>query len=140
MFRTHSLRQPICGRLLARDAATGSLAVRGSSDHEAASFIVRSCFLLGSILIPPLSPQDRSRFVVCELDQLTGDRPKGLNERHLTDLGALCLLDILSAAESLTFRTRIDQGMHRRFAPSRSLIQRALSPDAALSAERYAVR
>jgi hypothetical protein len=43
---------------LARDAASGSEAMRGGSDHNASRFTVRSPFMFGSILIPPLLPQD----------------------------------------------------------------------------------
>lgn len=55
---------------LARDAATGSITLRGGQDHAAKAFTVRSCFMFGSILIPPLLPQDRSRICIFELDQL----------------------------------------------------------------------
>lgn len=77
---------------LARDAASGSLSVRGGSDHEASSFTVRSCFLFSSILIPPLLPQDRSRIAVLELKQLAAGaaRPK-ITVEGMRKLGAKLL-------------------------------------------------
>jgi len=77
---------------LARDAASGSLAIRGGQDHEAAQFTVRSCFLFTSILIPPLLPQDRSRMAILELDQLKTDQaPPVVTPRRMGDLGAKLL-------------------------------------------------
>lgn len=72
---------------LARDAATGALAIRGGSDHEASAFTVRSCFLFTSILIPPLLPADRNRMAILELGPL-GDRaePK-ITPRKMAELG-----------------------------------------------------
>lgn len=73
---------------LARDAATGALAVRGGSDHEASTFTVRSGFMFSSILIPPLLPQDRSRMAVIELGRLQagGDKPN-IAPKRMAELG-----------------------------------------------------
>lgn len=79
---------------LARDAATGALAVRGGSDHEAAQFTLRSCFMFTSILVPPLLPQDRSRMAILELDQLDINQPMPKeieNEEKMMALGARLL-------------------------------------------------
>lgn len=77
---------------LARDAATGAISVRGGSDHEASTFTLRSCFLFGSILIPPLLPQDRSRIAIVELGKLPADaKPLGITKRLCADLGARLL-------------------------------------------------
>lgn len=77
---------------LARDAATGAISVRGGSDHEAATFTLRSCFLFGSILIPPLLPQDRSRIAIIELGKLPADaKPLGITKRMCAELGARLL-------------------------------------------------
>lgn len=77
---------------LARDAATGSLTVRGGSNHEAVSFTVRSCFLFSSILIPPLLPQDRSRMAILDLLPLGKDAtPPRINEAGMAKLGAKLL-------------------------------------------------
>lgn len=73
---------------LARDAMTGALTIRGGQDHQAVSFIVRSCFLFSSILIPPLLPQDRSRMAILELGQLAEDvKPPAITERGMNELG-----------------------------------------------------
>lgn len=77
---------------LARDAATGSLTVRGGSNHEAVSFTVRSCFLFSSILIPPLLPQDRSRMAILDLLPLGKDAtPPRITEAGMAKLGAKLL-------------------------------------------------
>lgn len=77
---------------LARDAASGSLAIRGGQDHEAAQFTVRSCFLFTSILIPPLLPQDRSRMAILELDQLEADQvAPTVTPRRMGEIGAKLL-------------------------------------------------
>ena len=52
---------------LARQASSGGKIVRGGADHQAQDFAARSCFMLSSILIPPLQGQDRSRMAVLEL-------------------------------------------------------------------------
>lgn len=52
---------------LARLAASGALMVRGGGDHDPREFTARSSFLFSSIVIPPLSPQDRSRMAILSL-------------------------------------------------------------------------
>jgi hypothetical protein len=54
----------------ARIAASGGKTARGGSNHQATSFEGRSCYLLSSILIPPMGGADRSRFAVLELEPL----------------------------------------------------------------------
>jgi hypothetical protein len=77
---------------LARDAATGSLTIRGGSNHEAVTFTVRSCFLFSSILIPPLLPQDRSRMAILNLQPLDKSAaPPRITERGMAKLGAQLL-------------------------------------------------
>lgn len=55
---------------MARISSSGDNAGRGGQDHNAAQFTLESCFWASSILIPPMEPQDRTRFVICELDPL----------------------------------------------------------------------
>lgn len=77
---------------LARDAATGAIAIRGGSDHNASQFQLRSCMLFSSILIPPLMPQDRSRIAILDLKKLPQDaKPPKRNERERAELGARLL-------------------------------------------------
>lgn len=52
---------------LARRAASGDAAVRGSADHQARAFTARSPFLFLSILVQGLSPQDASRIAIMEM-------------------------------------------------------------------------
>jgi hypothetical protein len=55
---------------LARIAASGDDIGKGGQDHQGVKFTARSNFVFSSILIPPLVPADKSRFVVLELKEL----------------------------------------------------------------------
>lgn len=52
---------------LARLAASGGRMGRGGADHTAHDFEMRSAFLFSSVLIPPMTPADRSRLAILEL-------------------------------------------------------------------------
>ncbi len=73
---------------LARQAASGGLVLRGGQDHHGAEFLARSCFLFSSILVPPLTPADRSRIAVLDLLSLDGVRPPALVPHAARELGA----------------------------------------------------
>ena len=74
---------------LARQASSGGTIVRGGADHQAQDFVARSCFLMSSILIPPLMGQDRSRIAVLSLDPLpAGAARPALSAGLLRDIGA----------------------------------------------------
>ena len=74
---------------LARHAASGGMVLRGGADHGAAEFVLRSCVQFSSILLPPLSPQDKSRMAVLELSELKkGGRPPVLDVRMCSLIGA----------------------------------------------------
>jgi hypothetical protein len=60
---------------LARLAASGGKLGRGGSDHNAVEFTMRSAFQFGSILMPSLLGQDRSRMAVLELGELPKETP-----------------------------------------------------------------
>lgn len=75
----------------ARLAASGGELARGSADHKAVRFIARACFLFSSILIPPLTPADRSRIVILNLGELGNSKPPGMNEQGLAELGTMIL-------------------------------------------------
>jgi len=55
---------------LALVLASGGKAARSSSDHKITEFELRSSALFGSIIIPPMSGANVSRFVVLDLDAL----------------------------------------------------------------------
>lgn len=75
---------------LARVAASGSLMLRGGADHRGTEFVVRSAFAFSSILMPPLSGQDRNRIAVLELEPLAdGTKVPLLDARAFGALGAL---------------------------------------------------
>jgi len=74
---------------LARVAASGDLILRGGSDHVGVQFQARSCFLFSSILIPPLTAQDRNRMVIVELDPIPDGTPVPvLDDGDLRAIGA----------------------------------------------------
>lgn len=52
---------------LARQAYSGGMVLRGGADHEGKEFRAQCPVLFGSILIPPLLPQDLSRLAVLNL-------------------------------------------------------------------------
>lgn len=72
---------------LARWAASGARMLRGGQDHQSIDFTIRSAFLFTSILIPPLSGQDRSRIAVLELSPLPKEREPKLDAREMEVLG-----------------------------------------------------
>ena len=82
-------RRAIAVVKLARTASSGALMLRGGADHKGTEFVVRSSFLFSSILIPPLTPQDRSRITVLELQDLTiGAEAPVLDPRAIGRLGS----------------------------------------------------
>lgn len=73
---------------LARLASSGAVVLRGGQDHIGHEFIVRSCFLFSSILLPPMLEQDRNRLAILELLRLGDDASRPiLNEKELGLLG-----------------------------------------------------
>lgn len=55
---------------LARWAASGAETGKGSADHKAVSFQIRSTFMFSSILVPPIDGQDLSRIHIMDLNRL----------------------------------------------------------------------
>ena len=72
---------------LARAASSGGVVWRGGSEHSAVQFIIQGCFVFGSILVPGLTPQDRSRITVLDLDDLTGIKPPAITAAKLKAMG-----------------------------------------------------
>lgn len=73
---------------LARIASSADEITRGSADHSAQSFTLQSSFWFSSIKVPPLSPQDRSRFAILELDPIPpGTPPLDLNKYDFEGMG-----------------------------------------------------
>jgi hypothetical protein len=85
---------------LARIASSGDVVYRGGDNHSAIRFVIQCCFLFGSILVPPLTPQDRSRISVLQLDMLQGIKPPDAPAARLK-----------AAGEALT--RRLVDGWHR---------------------------
>lgn len=74
---------------LARIAASGGKMARGSERHTAVEFILQSCFLFSSVLVPPLGGPDRSRIAILELDDLPPTSPEpNIDPQILARLGA----------------------------------------------------
>lgn len=75
---------------LARLAATsqGNI-LKGGQDHKGHEFQATSCFLFSSILVPPITPAEKSRLAVLELGPLpAGAREPKLDKRELAAIGA----------------------------------------------------
>jgi hypothetical protein len=63
---------------MARDAASGSIRIRGGADHKGVEFTARSTFLFSAINPPPLPPASLTRLAVLQLRELesrTGQVP-----------------------------------------------------------------
>lgn len=60
---------------LARQASSGDKGLRGGDRGTGTEFRIQSTFLLSSILIPPMLPQDRSRFALLSLDKIDPSLP-----------------------------------------------------------------
>lgn len=74
---------------LARIAASGGRMGRGTEKHVAVDFILRSCFMFSSVLIPPMMGPDRSRLAILELNELQPDtRLPDLKASRLRTIGA----------------------------------------------------
>lgn len=73
---------------LAKNAASGTVGTRGSADGKSPSqSIIRSAFMLGSILIPDMTPAERSRLVLFELHPLESKSPPELTPAGARELG-----------------------------------------------------
>jgi hypothetical protein len=72
---------------LIRIAVTGGKMGRGGSNHEAVDFTARSSFFCGSILMPALEAQDRSRIIVFELGQLSGGKMPDVRPDRMASIG-----------------------------------------------------
>lgn len=59
---------------IARVAFSGGRMFRGGQDHNGVEFTLRSTFFLSGINMPPMKPQDRSRFVILNLGKIDAER------------------------------------------------------------------
>ncbi|WP_398473079.1 hypothetical protein, partial [Tardiphaga sp.] len=63
---------------LARQAYSGGTILRGGQDHKGVLFIARNAFFCSGINMPPMLPQDKSRFAVLNLGKIkVGQKPPG---------------------------------------------------------------
>ena len=83
---------------LARQAFSGSVLLRGGQDHEGQAFKAQTCFLFGSILIPPLLPQDMSRMAILRLNPFAeGAVEPKLEPKRLDRIGRALLRRVLAS-------------------------------------------
>lgn len=61
---------------LVRGASSGSETVRGSTDHKAAKFVAKSCFLFSSIQYVAMDEQDRNRMAIVQLSKIPKNKEK----------------------------------------------------------------
>jgi hypothetical protein len=92
---------------LARLAASGGTKRRGSSNHEAHEFTLRSAMLFSAINPPAMEEQDRSRFAILKLDRLDGEaRSLDLEPQRLKELGGRLLARLMADADMFQPRFR----------------------------------
>lgn len=94
---------------LARQACSGGVVLRGSSDGQAGTFKAMNCYFFSSILIPPLLPQDRSRMAILDLGHI-GGKPPVINHRHFGELGSKILRKMLDCFSTFTDNIEILRG------------------------------
>lgn len=69
---------------MARDAASGSMRIRGGADHKGVEFAARSSFLFSAINPPPINKASLSRLAVLQLRELEkGSKEPVLREADL---------------------------------------------------------
>lgn len=86
---------------LARQACSGGVILRGSSEGTASEFKARNCYLFSSILVPPLTPQDRSRIAILELGLIGGNPPR-IDKAELRSIGSKILRRMIDNFEIFT--------------------------------------
>lgn len=59
---------------IARVSFSGGRMFRGGQDHNGVEFTLRSAFFMSGINLPPMKPQDRSRFAILNLGKIDADR------------------------------------------------------------------
>jgi hypothetical protein len=81
---------------LARQAYSGGMVLRGGADHEGKEFRAMCPVLFGSILIPPLMPQDLSRLALLSLDKFEPGSPEpDIDPKRLGEIGKVLQLRLL---------------------------------------------
>ncbi len=101
----------------ARLAASGGRLWRGGGDHEAVEFVARSCFAFSSIIVPPLTPQDRSRIAVLDLDKLAQDATEPvIDPDRLAAIGGAMRRRLLDGWPDFLDRIASFKGAMRRLA------------------------
>ena len=81
---------------LARQAYSGGMVLRGGADHEGKEFRAKCSVLFGSILIPPLMPQDLSRLALLNLEPFPSDaKEPTIDPTRLHRIGRVMLRRVL---------------------------------------------
>lgn len=81
---------------LARQAYSGGMVLRGGQDHEGKEFRAMCPVLFGSILIPPLMPQDLSRLALLNLRPFPADAKEPvIDPKRVAEIGRILLRTVL---------------------------------------------
>lgn len=72
---------------LARSSATGAMGLRGTDKLTGTAFELKSAFMLGSILIPPMLPQDLSRTAIMDMGPAPGGKSFHMDKPRLALTG-----------------------------------------------------
>jgi hypothetical protein len=92
---------------LARIAASGDQILRGSTDQKGYQGNAYSSFVFSSILVPPLPPQDRSRLILLDLNEIPKEaRRLEPDWRAVRSLGAQLKRRLIDGWD--TWRERLD--------------------------------
>ncbi len=85
---------------LARQAYSGGMVLRGGADHEGKEFRAMCPVLFGSILIPPLMPQDLSRLALLNLRPFDADaKEPNIEPGRLEELGRALMRGVMDGWE-----------------------------------------
>lgn len=76
---------------MARDAASGSMRIRGGANHQGVEFQARSTFLFSAINPPPIPPASMSRLALLQLRPLTDTAAKVPTLPDVETIGAKLL-------------------------------------------------
>jgi hypothetical protein len=104
---------------LARQAYSGGMVLRGGQDHEGKEFRAMCPVLFGSILIPPLMPQDLSRLALLNLRPFPADaKEPQLDDKRISEIGRVLLRTVLARWSGWAERLALWHGFLRELGHS----------------------
>lgn len=83
--------------VLARLAYSGGRILRGGADHKGVEFTARNAFFCGGINLPPMKPQDLSRFAIVNTNKLEVSGANAKPPKVEKDWGRMLLRSLMDA-------------------------------------------